>query len=69
MPIPLKINGNEILAESITITEDNITIKPFQGMYATGTIAMSYDEFCEMRDKLIRFVEEKATQIYKWLKR
>ncbi len=63
MPIPLKINGNEILAESITITEDRITIEPFQGMQVSGSIKMDYDEFCNFRDLMVKFVEEEAIPI------
>lgn len=60
MPIAITINGKKILAETITIKEDSVTIDPFQGTQLSGSIKMDYDDFCDFRDKMIKWVEKAA---------
>ena len=61
MPIKITINGEEILAEKIEISEFNINIIPFQGCCISGELKMEPEEFQRFQDVLVQWAESAAS--------
>lgn len=59
MPIAITINGEEILADKIEISEFQIKITPFKGI--SGKLELDYEQFKEFQDKMVKWVESAAS--------